>query len=127
MDLVYFLQSSPSDKLVVRRSELPDYSGLKDVFVKTITGTEAVDLQVSYFVLPPNAPEERHVHLHAKGHEMVVVIEGSCFVDVEDETTQLDAGDMIGYASDVEHTIYTEDKGAVIVLISSPPYRGRIY
>ena len=126
VDLVYFLQSRHKDTALVKRSDLPKIEDIGDVHFESITGTDARDLQISYFVLPPFSPEERHVHMHSPGHEMVVVIEGICFVDVEEETHRLEAGDLIVFASDVEHTVYTEERGAVIVLVSSPPYRGRV-
>jgi quercetin dioxygenase-like cupin family protein len=77
---------------------------------------------LSHVTLPPNSPSERNIHKHAKGQELIIAIEGNVVVMVESSKYQLNQGDLVIFDSDIEHCIFTEETGAKILIVSSPPY-----
>lgn len=122
VDMIYFLQSRKSATRLVRKNEVKDINTSDGIAFNVISSSSSQDLQVSYVYMPPNSPTERRIHKHTRGHELVLVLEGSCTVMVEEEKYSLNAGDSVLFESDVEHLICTDESEATLVLVASPPY-----
>lgn len=123
VDMVHFLIPSGPAPRVFRKQELfKPANRFENIAYHVLTPSEAANLQVSYVHLPPNEPQERNIHKHGKGQEMVLVLEGTAHVMVEDEKYQLGPGDNIIFEAQMEHLIYTEDEAATIMIITSPPF-----
>jgi len=122
VDMIHFLDNKNTDTVLIRKNDGQDLVTEDGIVYNVITSKKANFLQVSYVTLPPNAPAEKNIHKHAQGQELIVALEGEVMVTVEDEKYRLLEGDSVMFSSDVEHLIYTEDKGAKIVIVSSPPY-----
>jgi len=122
VDLIHFLDNRDTGVVLVRKDDKQDHVTEDGIVFNVITSKEGKNLQVSHVTLPPNAPSERSVHKHAKGQELITVLEGEVFVMVESSKYQLCQGDLVIFDSDVEHLIYTEESGAKILIVSSPPY-----
>lgn len=127
VDMVYFLTPSGPVPRVFRKREMFDPSSMyENIVYRVVTPEDATNLQVSYVHMNPNEPAERNIHKHGKGQEMILVLDGSVHVMVEEERYKVDQGDSIFFEADVEHLIYTEDEYATFVIISSPPYGQKI-
>lgn len=122
VDLIHFLDNRNMNTVLIRKDDEQDITTEDGIVFNVITSQKAKDLQVSYVTLPPNSPAERNVHKHTKGEELITVIEGEVVVMVESEKYQLHSGDSVIFDSDVEHLIYTENSGAKIIIVASPPY-----
>jgi len=122
VDLIHFLDTRDTNTVLVRRDDEQDHTTEDGIAFNVITAKEGNNLQVSHVTLPPNSPAERNIHKHAKGQELIIAIEGSVVVMVESGKYQLNQGDLVIFDSDVEHCIFTEETGAKILIVSSPPY-----
>ena len=123
VDLIHFLDNRTTGTIVNRKNDHENDHVTEDGIVfNMVTSKDMKNLQVSCISLPPNSPSDRNVHKHGKGQEMVMVTEGECIVMVESTKHQLNEGDLIVFDSDVEHLIYTEESGARIMMVVSPPY-----
>ncbi len=122
VDLIHFLDNRDTDTVLIRKDDGQDQRTEDGIIFNVITSQKADFLQVSYVTLPPDSPAEKNIHKHAQGQELIVTIEGEVLVMVEGEKYRLSQGDSVMFSSDVEHLIYTEDAGAKIIIISSPPY-----
>ncbi len=122
VDLIHFLDSRETNTVLMRRDDQQGMATEDGIVYNVITSQKASHLQVSYVKLPPHAPAEKNIHKHAQGEELIVTLDGEIVVTVEDEKYRLTEGDSVLFPSDVEHLIYTEDSGAKIIIISSPPY-----
>ncbi len=121
VDLIHFLDTRDTETVLVRKSDGQNHLTADGIAFNVITSREGKNLQVSQVTLPPNAPAERNIHKHAEGQEMIITLEGSVVVMVESNRYQLGQGDLVIFDSDVEHCIFTEDAGAKILIVSSPP------
>lgn len=123
VDMIYFLQPSGPVPRVIRKADLFGQSSTyEDISYRVVTPADSSHLQVSYVYMPPHSPNERNIHKHGIGQELVLALSGRTFVMVEEERYRLEEGDSILFAADVEHLIYTEEQPATFVIISSPPY-----
>lgn len=122
VNMIHFLQTRKSATTLVRRHDARDINTSDGIAYNVVTSENARNLQISYVYMPAHAPSERHIHKHSKGQEFIVALDGAVTVMVEDEHYVLEAGDSILFESEVEHTIFTEDVPANIILVSSPPY-----
>ncbi|MEM5818548.1 MAG: helix-turn-helix domain-containing protein [Desulfitobacterium hafniense] len=122
VDLIHFLDNRDAETVFVRKDDEQDHVTEDGIVFNVITSKEGKNLQVSYVTLPPNSPTERNIHKHEKGQELIIAIEGKVVVMVESNKYQLNQGDLVIFDSDVEHWIYTEESGAKILIVSSPPY-----
>jgi len=122
VDMIHFLDNKDTDTVLIRKNDVRDLVTEDGIVFDVITSKKADYLQVSHVTLPPNSPTEKNIHKHAQGQELIVAIEGEVMVIVEDEKYRLCEGDSVMFSSDVEHLIYTEDNGAKILIVSSPPY-----
>lgn len=123
VDMVHFLTPSGPVPRVFRGGDLfSRHNEYEDFAYRVVTPANANHLQVSYASIPPFQPGERNIHKHGKGQEMILVLDGVVYVMVEEERYQLERGDCIVFESEMEHAIFTEDVGATIVIVSSPPY-----
>ena len=127
IDLINFLNSNNEDEAVFIGKEIRECKVTDDgVSFKVITSDRAKRLQVTLVYLPPDSPVERKVHKHGEGEEFITVLEGKLFVMVGEDKYELKEGDSVFFNSDLEHVMYTEDKGAKFFLIVSPPYGRKI-
>ena len=123
VDLIHFLDSRVTGTIVKRKDDHDNDNITEDgIAFNMVTSKDMKNLQISCISLPPNSPSDRNVHKHGKGQEMVMVTEGEVVVMVESKKHQLCEGDLIVFDSDIEHLIYTEDAGAKIMIVASPPY-----
>ena len=122
VDLIHFLDTRETDTVLVRKDDEQNHLTADEIAFHVITAREGNNLQVSQVTLPPNAPAERNIHKHAKGQELIIAMEGEVIVMVESSKYQLHQGDLVLFHSDVEHCIFTEETGAKILIVSSPPY-----
>jgi len=122
VDLIQFLDTRDVDTIVVRKGEEQNHMAADGIVYNVITSNRGKNLQVSQVTLPPNAPSERNIHKHSKGQELIIAMEGEVIVMVESSRYQLREGDLVIFDSDVEHCIFTEETGAKILIVSSPPY-----
>jgi len=122
VDLIQFLDTRDVDTILVRKGEEQDHMTADGIAYNVITSNQGKNLQVSQVTLPPNAPAERNIHKHSKGQELIIAQEGEVIVMVESSRYQLHEGDLVLFDSDVEHCIFTEETGAKILIVSSPPY-----
>ena len=122
VDLIHFLDTRDTDAVLVRSDDARNHLTADGIAYNVITSKEGNNLQVSQVTLPPNAPAERNIHKHAKGQELIIAMEGEAVVMVESNKYQLHQGDLVIFDSDVEHCIFTEETGAKILIVSSPPY-----
>lgn len=122
VDLIHFLDTRDVDTIVVRKGEEQNHMTADGIAYNVITSNQGKNLQVSQVTLPPNAPSERNIHKHRKGQELIIAQEGEVIVMVESSRYQLREGDLVIFDSDVEHCIFTEETGAKILIVSSPPY-----
>lgn len=122
VSLIHFLDNRETGTVLVRKDEMPEGAAEDGIVFNVVTSKKARHLQVSYVTMPPFSPSERSIHKHSSGEEMITAIEGEAVVMVESEKYQLHPGDSVIFESNVEHMIYTEEKGAKIIIISSPPY-----
>ncbi len=122
VDMIHFLDNKDTDTVLIRKGDRQDLVTEDGIVYNVITSKKTSHLQVSYVTLPPHSPAEKNIHKHAEGQELIVALEGEVLVIVEDEKYRLSEGDSVMFSSDVEHLIYTEDRGAKIVIVSSPPY-----
>ena len=122
VDLIQFLDTRDVDTILVRKGEEQDHMTADGIAYNVITSNQGKNLQVSQVTLPPNAPAERNIHKHSKGQELIIAQEGEVIVMVESSRYQLHEGDLVLFDSDVEHCIFTEEIGAKILIVSSPPY-----
>ena len=122
VDLIHFLDNKDTNTVLIRKDDGQNMVTEDGIVFNVITSKNASHLQVSYVTLPPHAPTEKNIHKHEQGQELIVAIEGEVVVTVEDEKYRLSGGDSVMFSSDVEHLIYTEDSGAKIMIVSSPPY-----
>lgn len=122
VDMIHFLDNKDTGTILIRKSDGQDLVTEDGIVYNVITSKKTNFMQVSYVTLPPNSPTEKNIHKHAQGQELIVVIEGEVIVTVEDEKYRLGEGDSVMFSSDVEHLIYTEERGAKILIASSPPY-----
>lgn len=122
VDLIHFLDTRSADTVLVRKNEEQNHLTADGIAYNVITSDQDKNLQISQVTLPPNAPAERNIHKHNKGQELIVAMEGEVVVMVESNRYQLHEGDLLIFESDVEHCIFTEDTGARILIVSSPPY-----
>lgn len=122
VDLIQFLDTRDVDTVLVRKGEEQDHMTADGIFYNVITSNQGKNLQISQVTLPPNAPSERNIHKHNKGQELIIAQEGEVIVMVESSRYQLREGDLVLFDSDVEHCIFTEEIGAKILIVSSPPY-----
>lgn len=122
VDLIHFLDIKDTNTVLIRKDDGQNMVTEDGIVFNVITSKNASHLQVSYVTLPPHAPTEKNIHKHEQGQELIVAIEGEVVVTVEDEKYRLSGGDSVMFSSDVEHLIYTEDSGAKIMIVSSPPY-----
>ena len=122
VDLIQFLDTRDVDTILVRKGEEQDHMTADGIAYNVITSNQGKNLQVSQVTLPPNAPSERNIHKHSKGQELIIAQEGEVIVMVESSRYQLHEGDLVLFDSDVEHCIFTEEIGAKILIVSSPPY-----
>lgn len=88
-----------------------------------ITSEDDPNLQASYIYMPPNKPDEKNIHKHGAGKEMVIALKGCVWVMVGESVYQLEAGSCIHFDADSEHMMYTEEESARFIIVSSPPYR----
>ena len=122
VDLIHFLDNKDTNTVLIRKDDGQNMIKEDGIVFNVITTKNANHLQVSFVTLPPHAPTEKNIHKHEQGQELIVAIEGEVVVTVEDEKYRLSGGDSVMFSSDVEHLIYTEDSGAKIMIVSSPPY-----
>ena len=123
VDMVYFLQPMGQVPRVIRMKDLfHDSSTFDDLFYRVVTPADSGFLQASYVYMPPHSPEERRIHKHKQGQEMILTLSGCICVYVEEERYLLRSGDSIVFEANVEHLICTEEQPAAFVIISSPPY-----
>lgn len=122
VDLIYFLDNKDSSIKLMRKDDKLDFLTEEGISFSIGSSKTEKNLQVSYYNLPPASPQERHVHTHKNGEEFIIVTEGEASIMIEGEKYQLNEGDSILFSSEVEHTIYTESKGAKLILVASPPY-----
>jgi transcriptional regulator with XRE-family HTH domain len=122
VDMIHFLDNKNNGTILIRKDDGQDQTSEDGIVYNVITSKEANHLQVSYVTLPPHSPNEKNIHKHAKGQELIVTVEGEVVVIVEDEKYRLNQGDSVMFSSDVEHLIFTEDTKAKILIVSSPPY-----
>lgn len=121
IDMVYFLDINERKGYLIRkkdRSTLIDDGGL---LYQMISPDTSENLQVSFVTLPPHPAQERHIHKHQHGEEFITVLEGEVTILVEAEIYKLKEGDSTIFPSEKEHCIYTEEKEAKIIIVSSPP------
>lgn len=122
VDLIHFLDTRDTNTVLVRKNDLKNHMTDDGIAFQVITSSAGKNLQVSHVTLPPNSPAERNIHKHAKGQEMIYAVEGGVVVMVESARYELKQGDLVVFDSDVEHCIFTEETGAEILIVSSPPY-----
>jgi transcriptional regulator with XRE-family HTH domain len=122
VDLIHFLDNRDTDTILIRSGDGQNQRTEDGIIFNVITSRKANHLQVSYVTLPPNSPAEKNIHKHAQGQELIVTIEGDVIVMVEGEKYRLSQGDSVMFRSEVEHLIYTEEAGAKIIMVASPPY-----
>lgn len=122
VDLIQFLDTRDVDTILVRKGDEQNHIAADGIVYNVIASNQGKNLQVSQVTLPPNAPSERNIHKHSKGQELIVAMEGEVIVMVESSRYQLHEGDLVIFDSDVEHCIFTEETGAKILIVSSPPY-----
>ena len=120
VSLIHFLDNRETGTILVRKDDKYEGASEDGIVFNVVTSKKAKHLQVSYVKMPPFSPEERNIHKHAAGEEMITAIEGEVNVMIESEKYTLGPGDSVIFESNVEHMIYTEEKEAKI--ISSPPY-----
>jgi transcriptional regulator with XRE-family HTH domain len=122
VDLIHFLDTRDTNTILVRKDDQQNSKTEDGIAFNVITAKEGNSLQLSHVTLPPNSPSERNIHKHAKGQELIIAIEGNVVVMVESSKYQLNQGDLVIFDSDIEHCIFTEETGAKILIVSSPPY-----
>ena len=122
VDLIHFLDTRDTNTILVRKDDQQNRKTEDGIAFNVITAKEGNSLQLSHVTLPPNSPSERNIHKHAKGQELIIAIEGNVVVMVESSKYQLNQGDLVIFDSDIEHCIFTEETGAKILIVSSPPY-----
>lgn len=122
VDLIHFLDNKDTNTILIRKDDGQDIVTEDGIVFNVITSQKADNLQVSYVTLPPHSPTEKNIHKHEQGEELIVTIEGEAVVMIEGEKYKLFAGDSVMFRSEIEHLIYTEETGAKIIIVASPPY-----
>ena len=122
VDMIHFLDNRDTSTILIRKDDGQNYITEDDIIFNVITSQKANHLQVSYVTLPPHSPAEKNIHKHAQGEELIVTIEGEVMVMIEGEKYKLNQGDSVMFSSEIEHLIYTEETGAKIIIVASPPY-----
>lgn len=124
VNLLYFLEDNSHHNVVfIGKNERNSTKTSGGLYFKIATPSNAKNLQVTFVEMPPNSPEERNIHKHEPGDELVTVTSGKLYVMVQDEKYELKKEDSLYFQSDMEHTIFTQEKAASFILISSPPNR----
>ncbi len=124
VNLLYFLEDdSHKNAVFISKNERNVTQTSGGINFQIITPSAAEKIQVTFIEMPPHSPEEKNIHKHKPGDELITVISGKLFVMVEDTKYELKKEDSIFFHSDMEHTIYTQEKAAKFILISSPPNR----
>lgn len=128
VDMIYFIQSDKPEPKVFQRADLfdDDDNYYADIVYRVITSESNPYLQASYIYMPPNKPDEKNIHKHGTGQEMVMCLEGCVRVMVGEDVYQLKNGACILFDAESEYLIYTEEEQASFVIVSSPPYSQKI-
>ena len=126
VDLWHFLDTSAPQPVLIKQGEGNVTLTEDGISFNLITSEDADRLQVTFVDLPANTPTERHIHKHPRGEEFITVLEGEIVFLIEDQRYVMHKGDSVFFAAEREHAIFTENRAARIILVSSPP-NGRGY
>ena len=103
------------NKLVIRFHDIPPVEMLPGVHAKIVT-TEKVSIETYTF-----APNSRYPTHHHESEQIMIFMEGAGDELVDGKLYPVKGGDIIIIPSNVEHGLYTSDRGCYAITISAPP------
>jgi len=103
------------NKLVVRFHDIPPVEMIPGVHAKIVT-TEKVSIETYTF-----APNSRYPTHHHESEQIMIFMEGAGDELVDGKLYPVKGGDIIIIPSNVEHGLYTSNRGCYAITISAPP------
>lgn len=101
------------DERLVRKHERVEIEYQDGIVDQLLTPRSNNNLELIYSTYPPGTRSEPYSH---RGHEAVLVLEGSMEVDVADDSYRLEAGDCLSFTSSEPHAHRNVGNGSAKVL-----------